>query len=804
MSSGPKEADDSAFVHLLAALARQSDRAPEAEAPPLPDRFGPYRVVGVLGRGAMGSSIGRWTRPRGATLQSRPWRGPTRACFPPSARRSPFSSTSATRASSRCSRTASSTAIPWYAMELLAGRTLEQFNGVVWQGIRRTDWRSNPGSSLDQPLQGGVADAPAAGGRLAGPRSLRADLRAARVHSRRGHRRLRSEARERVRARRRPTRPPGFRPAVAGRRCDRPRDPRGRRSPSWHVALSFAPELITPPNPGRKSRPLCARVYPVRELHRPDTVRRNDRPGLLGGAVHAEPPFARSIRRERCPCGRLDRCLTSLLAGSRPNRRHRRRGRRGGAPLGSPRGRWDRRRHGRTSSQPLSPPAHRGPRGRIERPRGLGPGGGGEGRHFVLGGGGGIGKTFLRRRRLAQRGRAYGLVGVTGECMPVAANRTRAAERWSAPPSSSFRALLRARATGCRDTSHRGTRTLGPGGQSRFSRLRAALRVSRRYAGRGRRIADARLRLARSANACSTPCPISSSGRARASAAARDRRDLPIGAGPLSLAFLHFSLMASGPERRLMVSRCGSKAEGATGSRSSRRRMASCLSHSIELERRRVEGPGRRPPRRSAVPTRSFERLKVHSEGNPFFVAEYLRAGATEGLLRRTAEGGWRLAQSGGALDYDALTLPASLQALLERRLSALRVDTQRLTEAAAVLGRECPLAMLSPIAGIAPENVPAAVAEMFARQVAQGVPAKPSASCTTSSGKRPPAASTGRDVRLCTSPPRTSSSGRTTDRPGCPPTTPRARVSPAPGRAGIAGARLFREGGSACPSRVG
>lgn len=82
--------------------------------------------------------------------------------------------------------------------------------------------------------------------------------------------------------------------------------------------------------------------------------------------------------------------------------------------------------------------------------------------------------------------------------------------------------------------------------------------------------------------------------------------------------------------------------------------------------------------------------LARQSEGNPFFVAEYLRTAVDEGLLGRSAEGRWQPVR-GGALERMevVLPLPGSLRELLERWLRGLRPQARALVEHASVLGRE-------------------------------------------------------------------------------------------------------------------
>ncbi|WP_375767465.1 protein kinase [Archangium gephyra] len=83
-----------------------------------------------------------------------------------------------------------------------------------------------------------------------------------------------------------------------------------------------------------------------------------------------------------------------------------------------------------------------------------------------------------------------------------------------------------------------------------------------------------------------------------------------------------------------------------------------------------------------------FEGLVRQAEGNPFFVAEYLRAAIAEGLLHRDASGQWRLAdRAPGSLE--ALALPESIAEIINRRLGGLDARAHGMVELAAVLGRE-------------------------------------------------------------------------------------------------------------------
>ena len=89
----------------------------------------------------------------------------------------------------------------------------------------------------------------------------------------------------------------------------------------------------------------------------------------------------------------------------------------------------------------------------------------------------------------------------------------------------------------------------------------------------------------------------------------------------------------------------------------------------------------------------SFLHFLAHqSEGNPFFVAEYLRAAVSERLLRRE-QGRWRVEAQDRT--YRSLGLPGTLRDLVARRLDGLSPLAQGVAEAAAVLGRDMPESLL-------------------------------------------------------------------------------------------------------------
>jgi serine/threonine protein kinase len=120
------------------------------------------------------------------------------------------------------------------------------------------------------------------------------------------------------------------------------------------------------------------------------------------------------------------------------------------------------------------------------------------------------------------------------------------------------------------------------------------------------------------------------------------------------------------------------------------------------------------------APPAPFVRFLVgHSEGNPFFVAEYLRAAVAAGHLRRR-DGAWDLADEITA--YQALPLPRSLRDLVRVRLDALSGPARELAELGAVLGRELDADLLAAAARREEGEVRALLRELRARQVLEPI----------------------------------------------------------------------------------
>lgn len=94
--------------------------------------------------------------------------------------------------------------------------------------------------------------------------------------------------------------------------------------------------------------------------------------------------------------------------------------------------------------------------------------------------------------------------------------------------------------------------------------------------------------------------------------------------------------------------------------------------------------------------------LVRHSEGNPLFVAEYVKAAVEQKLLFRDDHGMWQVmtSETQGSQDavekqYQDLPLPRSLRDLVRRRLAELPDIARAIIDIAGLYGRESPIALL-------------------------------------------------------------------------------------------------------------
>jgi len=118
-------------------------------------------------------------------------------------------------------------------------------------------------------------------------------------------------------------------------------------------------------------------------------------------------------------------------------------------------------------------------------------------------------------------------------------------------------------------------------------------------------------------------------------------------------------------------------------------------------------------------PEEWVEFLEEASGGNPFFIAEYLRAAISERLLKRSHSGRWLLESAGeGATLRDRLGLPATIGALVSRRLNGLDEHARSALQAAAVLGRSFDIDLLAEIAELDAHVTRTAYARLRQRQI--------------------------------------------------------------------------------------
>ncbi|MBI2567081.1 MAG: protein kinase [Candidatus Schekmanbacteria bacterium] len=131
--------------------------------------------------------------------------------------------------------------------------------------------------------------------------------------------------------------------------------------------------------------------------------------------------------------------------------------------------------------------------------------------------------------------------------------------------------------------------------------------------------------------------------------------------------------------------------------------------------------------------------LERSCEGNPFFVAEYLRTAVLEGALGRDHLGRWvvqvgtaRACGAGDAGDFeDAVDLegfsrlptPAGVAELLRSRLAGVREDAMALLRAAAVIGREVAVGLLQSIVGLSADAFDEALGALLRRHLLEELP---------------------------------------------------------------------------------
>ncbi|MFO0692876.1 MAG: protein kinase [Polyangiales bacterium] len=118
------------------------------------------------------------------------------------------------------------------------------------------------------------------------------------------------------------------------------------------------------------------------------------------------------------------------------------------------------------------------------------------------------------------------------------------------------------------------------------------------------------------------------------------------------------------------------------------------------------------------APEAVVSNLHRHTEGNPFFVAEYLHAAIERRLLGRDVHGRWVFAPTLAPSALDEVPLPRSLRQLVALRLADLSPDSLRVARMAAVLGREIDASVLAEALGSRVEDFYGATSELVRRQV--------------------------------------------------------------------------------------
>jgi len=116
--------------------------------------------------------------------------------------------------------------------------------------------------------------------------------------------------------------------------------------------------------------------------------------------------------------------------------------------------------------------------------------------------------------------------------------------------------------------------------------------------------------------------------------------------------------------------------------------------------------------------------LQRHSEGNPFFVSEYLRTALVEGLLTRES-GSWQIrrqdAEEVGRAE--SIPLPSSLKELISRRIDGLSDNARKLAQQASVIGREFEATVLLAASAMSEQDGFEAMTALFDRQVLEQRP---------------------------------------------------------------------------------
>jgi class 3 adenylate cyclase/tetratricopeptide (TPR) repeat protein len=106
------------------------------------------------------------------------------------------------------------------------------------------------------------------------------------------------------------------------------------------------------------------------------------------------------------------------------------------------------------------------------------------------------------------------------------------------------------------------------------------------------------------------------------------------------------------------------------------------------------------------------QQLIARTQGNPFFIEECISALAETGALAG-GQGAYRLDRA-----VESLKVPATVQAILAARIDRLAPDDQLLLQAAAVVGKDVPFALLQSIAGLADDALRSTLGRLQAAEL--------------------------------------------------------------------------------------
>ncbi|MFC1851197.1 tetratricopeptide repeat protein [candidate division CSSED10-310 bacterium] len=128
----------------------------------------------------------------------------------------------------------------------------------------------------------------------------------------------------------------------------------------------------------------------------------------------------------------------------------------------------------------------------------------------------------------------------------------------------------------------------------------------------------------------------------------------------------------------------------------------------------------------SSPPVAFCSYLTLHSEGNPFFVAEYLRAAVQQELLWRDESGQWQIVEPSADYetnaDFHKITLPTVLKDLISRRLTGLSEITESVLKIIAISGREAQFDLVKRTGAYSDSDINHAILELSKRHILEEV----------------------------------------------------------------------------------